>query len=225
MFYNRNDIRAIKHSATNKSTYIEVNKCCNKVPLSILAMYAKVDIAYYVYSVGTSLQVGHDQLQVSYNIHPSLLYIQECRDSSVQAQGSAKCNQVSSAGTNVSRVLGSYESDLKVLIFGKQAIRQRPSYKAGAVDSQPLLRQQIDYDLITQGSVLEATCLVAKQFYLVGFGKEIENINSDDNVYSIGKTGYSEAIEVDGLTYIALLDNVTRFSESKESSYSSYTYG
>ena len=60
MFYNRNNIRAIKHFATNKSTYIEVNKYCNKVPLSILAIYAKVDIAYYVYSVGTGLQVGHD---------------------------------------------------------------------------------------------------------------------------------------------------------------------
>lgn len=55
MLSNRNDIRAIKHSATDKSTNIEVNKCRNKVPLSILALYAKVDIAYYVYSVGTGL--------------------------------------------------------------------------------------------------------------------------------------------------------------------------
>lgn len=132
---------------------------------------------------------------------------------------------MSSAGTGVGRVLGSCESDLEVLIFGKWAIRQRPSCKAGAVDSRPLLRQHIDDDLVAWGSVPEATRPVAKQFYLAGFGEEMENIDSDDDVHSTGKTGCSEAIEVDGLAHIALLDDVARFSGSEESSCNSCIWG
>lgn len=79
----RNDIRAIKHSATDESTDMEVNECRDEVPLGILALYAKVDVAHCVYSVGTGLQVEHDQLWVGHGIHLNSLYVWECRDSGV----------------------------------------------------------------------------------------------------------------------------------------------